>query len=306
MHNYFILLCFLGFLLSCSNQKKADTNSSNIVVVEKRDTSIFEKYDIWLTEIKPIKSNILFMNILHKLHEQFNQDSCVKEGLLGLSKKGDFQKFIQEFKIFPCDSNFVFMRGYNLYNSKEIGTLFTIIDKNDSIISFKYECNKNDYIPGGGYFDSVYITDFNKNGTQDLIIREFTRCSGYKNFDNYVYDFKISKNKFEPIFEYNHSGFSKLGMNYIHQEWKDTIISVTPNSIEKEHLSWLVCPDISEFRRESYRSLEEFENVKKSHISNMAELKKKGIDSFSRKKGIFVFDKKLRKYKSEKISYFAN
>jgi hypothetical protein len=300
MRNYLILLCFLGFLLNCSNQKKTDTNNSNIVVVEKRDTSIFEKYDFWLTEIKPIKSNKLFMNILHKLHEQFNQDSCVKEGLLGLSKKEDFQKFIKEFKIFPCDSNFVFMRGYNLYNSKEIGTLFTIIDKNDSIISFKYECSKNDYVPGGGYFDSVYTTDFNKNGTQDLIIREFTRHSGYKNYDNFVYDFKISKNKFEPIFEYNHSGFSKLGMNYIHQEWKDTILSVNLNTIEKEHISWLICPDISEFRRESYRSLEEFEYAKKCFINNRKRLKEEGVDSFSRKKEVFVFDKKLRKYKSEK------
>jgi hypothetical protein len=300
MRNYFILLCFLGFLLSCSNQKKADTNNSNIVLVEKRDASIFEKYDIWLTEIKPSKSNKLFINILHKLHEQLNQDSCVKEGLLGLSKKEDFQKFIQEFKIFPCDNNFVFMRGFNLYKSNEIGTVFTIIDKNDSIISFKYECINYDFYTGGGYFDSVYINDFNKNGTQDLIIRDFSRCSGYENYDNFVYDFNVSKNKFEPIFKFNNSGYSKLGMNYIHQEWKDTIISVTSNSIEKEHISWLICPDISEFRREDYGSLEEFENVKKSHISNMAELKKKGIDSFSRKKEIFVFDKKLRKYKSEK------
>ena len=294
MHYLGILLSFSFLLLNACKQNPSEQSVQAITI--KKDSTIFEKYDSWLSELKLPKNKKLYLDILKQIHSNLPQDSCKEVLLEGLNDKVQFQNIINEFKILPYEEKYIFIRGLNTWTSLSVGTIYTLIDKNDSIISFKYDCIVDGTYTGGGYLDSIYLSDWNKNGSNDLIIKDFSRFSGFKNYDKYIYDLKISNNQFNLLFIFTDSGYSKVGMDRIHEEWKDTVRFINPSLIEKTSLSWFIVDSI---KREEYDSDEAYKtklNAQKAYLDEMA---KRGILLKKTVKSLYQYDKKSKTFKKK-------
>ena len=294
MHHLGILLSFSFLLLNACKQKQSEQSVQAITI--KKDSTIFEKYDSWLSELKLPKNKKLYLDILKQIHSNLPQDSCKEVLLEGLNDKVQFQNIINEFKTLPYQDKYIFIRGLNTWTSLSVGTIYTLIDKNDSIISFKYDCIVDGTYTGGGYLDSIYLSDWNKNGSNDLIIKDFSRFSGFKNYDKYIYDLKISNNQFNLLFIFTDSGYSKVGMDRIHREWKDTVRFLNPSLIEKTSLSWFIVDSI---KREDYDSDEQYKtklNAQKAYLDEMA---KRSILLKKTVKSLYQDDKKSKTFKKK-------
>jgi hypothetical protein len=294
-----LVIIFIGFVsLLCScRQNQSDKTNVEFSTKTQKDSTIFDKYDSWLMEIKDTKHKKIFTDILKRIHEP--HDSCSNETIMDLADKTKFQSIFNEFRFFDFEDKYIAIRGFNSWTSQTVGTIFALVDKKDSIISFKYDCIDQMVYTGGGYLDTIYVKDWNKNGSLDLITKEFKRISGYKNYNIVIYDLKISENQFNPLFFYTESGFSKVGMDRIHEEWKDTFRFITPEIIEKTSLNWYVVDTI---RRKDYDDDETFKNKKAAQNDWLKEFAERGNELNSAKKIIYKFNKKTKTFlnKNEK------
>lgn len=290
------MVILIGFmvLFNCCKQNNSNQISESTQIMQQKDSTIFEKYDSWLSEIKLPKSKKIFIDILQKIHE-LERDSCKEETLEGLSNKTEFQRIIQEFKFFPYEDKYIFIRGLNTWSSQNIGTIYALVDRKDSIVSFKYDCLNHELYTGGGYLDTIYLSDWNKNGSLDLIYNDFSRCSGLKNYDAYIYDLKISENKFNLLFSYNNSGNSKTGMDRIHEVWRDSIRFIDPYTIEKISFDSFIVDTI---KREDYEDEDSYKRKLASQNSWLNESgRRENLNSI--KKTLYKFDKKSKSFKSK-------
>lgn len=296
---FILTIMVLSTFMICCKRSETNNTKQNTSIVEKKDSSIFDKYESWLSETKTVRPIKLYIDILRKIHKTLPNDSCKQYALESLANKEEFKKVMIEFKIFPYEDKYIFIRGFDCWSSRGIGTIYTLIDKNDSIISFKYDCLTEDTYPGGGRIDSIYLKDWNKNGSLDLMLHEYERISGSWNRNMHIYDLKISNNPFDLLFWYRIEGYSKTGMDRINQSWRDSVRVISPFLVEKISFDSTIVDKIKmedyedddkKYQAERYRSKLD---AQREMLKDFAD---RGISLNSTKKTLFKFDKNRKKF----------
>lgn len=240
-------------------------------------TEAFENYGRWLDIIVSKHDKVKYLTLLKKMYETCPNLDCKKQTLMALSDSLTFRSVIKEFRTLHFQDKKLLVRGFNFWSSSEVGTFFSLFDKKDSLISFRYDPIDEDEI-GGGHLTTLSMQDWNKNGSLDLITCIFSRCSGLKNYDICIYDLKDANYQFVPLFTYTKWGKSRTGTSTIDKEWKDSVQILSPTKLRKIELQWLILKKVN--TKHELQQQKEWIKI----------LNKRGEKIFSAKKTIYCYN----------------
>jgi hypothetical protein len=224
-------LCCIILFMSC-NQSKNDNKSvitATNSAVENRNALLLNNFDKWLSNKTLVKPQKLFLEILKRAQDSAIGNACDKAFYDSMQDESKFMEIINGFKIIPLKDKYLFIRGLNTWISTDVGTIISLIDDRDSILSFRYECCSYVGSPDSR-IDSIYLNDWQKNGNPDLMMKAFSRFSNNSDFQIAVYDFTSKGNQIIKSFDYNF--FHEFRDQYWIYRKKDLITFERPDLIK--------------------------------------------------------------------------